>query len=173
VRGGQAEGGKARPGVCPTEGDLDGIDAEVTAGTREVAGQLTPPDPACPAGYLDRSPSEVVDDYLAAYAAGDGAALACAYHPAAFRFDDQGLLIGPADIVASLMSLRTLFGNVPFQVWQTDEFEDTIRLLYALDGGWVVIPDGADTMIIRRGQIRLHTTHALIEFTGPPPELAR
>lgn len=158
------------PGVCPTEGDAAAVADTVAACTAELAEDPAPPDPDCPPGYRDRTPAEVVDDYLAAYAARDATALACAYHPDAYVIDDQGVLIGPDEIVQAALSLDDLFSGADFQVTNEVVFDDTARLLWELDGGFVVIPDGTDTFVIERGQIRRQTRHGLIEFTGPPPD---
>lgn len=160
---------KAGPGVCPTEGDVEPIGDEATAATTELAGQLAAPDPACPPGYRDRTPSQVVADTMAALNAADEALLACNYHPNAFLSADQGVFVGPAEIVDYLIQFPNLF-QAPIEVNETQEFRDMVRILYEIDGGWIVINDGTDTFIVRRGRIRQQSQHALIEFTGPPPE---
>ena len=55
-------------------------------------------------------------------------------------------------------------------VTEDNVFNDTVRVLYEIDGGWVVVEDGVDTFEVRRGRIRRQTQHALIKFTGPPPD---
>jgi hypothetical protein len=159
----------AGPGVCPTEGDRAEIEAVLSDATREAAEQIGGPDGSCPAGYWDRSPSEVVEDLLLAYVARNEALIACNYHPDASVTTDQGLLIGQAEVVQWYLSLYDLFDGVAFQVVQVDEFRDTVRLLWQLDGGWVVIEDGVDAFVIQRGRIRQQVQHGLISFTGPPP----
>jgi hypothetical protein len=118
----------------------------------------------------NRTPDEVVSDLRDALAAGDWDAVASNYAADAFLIDDQGVLIGPDEIVESFMSLDSLFEGAQPAVNEENVFQDTVRVLFELDGGWVVIPDGVDTFVIRRGLIRRQTRHAVIEFTGPPPE---
>jgi len=118
----------------------------------------------------DRTPGEVVADLRAALAAQDWDAVASNYAEDAYVIDDQGILVGHADIVASYQSLVALFNGVSPTINQQDIFMDTVRVLYRLDAGWVVIPDGVDTFVIERGLIRRQTRHGLLEFTGPPPE---
>jgi hypothetical protein len=166
---GKAEEG-AGPGVCPTENDRAEIEAVLAGATSEVAEQLAGPDGSCPPGYWDRTPTQVVQDLLAAYGAQNATLITCNYHPSAFAIDDQGVLVGHADIVAAYLSLSALFNGVSPQVLQLDEYLDTVRLLWRLDAGWVVIEDGVDTFVIQRGRIRKQTRHGLITFTGPPPD---
>lgn len=118
----------------------------------------------------DRTPSEVVDDLLAARAAGDWDAVASNFAEDAFVIDDQGVVIGPAEIVAAMRSFDCLFQGAQADVSAEDVFRDTVRLLYSVDGGWVVIPDAVDTYVIERGLIQQQTRHGIIEFTGPPPD---
>ena len=159
---------RAGAGVCPTAGDEAEIRSVVDEATEEIAEQLSGPDPGCPAGLLDRLPHEVVGDAIAALNAGDGDLLACQYHPEAFLVADQGILVGPAEIVDYLLQFPALF-QAPLDVSATDVFRDTVRVLYEIDGGWIVVDDGTDTFLVLRGRIRRHTQHALIRFTGPPP----
>ena len=159
----------AGAGVCPSEDDRAEIEAVIAGATGEVAEQLAGPDASCPPGYQDREPGQVVEDLLAAYAARDETLLACNYHPSAHVLNDQGVLVGHVDIVSSYLSLYDVFNGVSFQVRQLDEFRDTVRVLWRLDAGWVVMEDGVDTFVIERGRIRRQTQHALLTFTGPPP----
>lgn len=125
---------------------------------------------ACPPGMKDRTPGQVVLDLRAAIDAQDWDLVACNYGVNAFVIDDQGLMIGRAEIVAALQSLYELFGNVPVQVQEDNEFKNIVRSLWSLDGGWVIVPDGATTYVVNNGRVRKQTTHGLIEFTGPPPD---
>jgi hypothetical protein len=118
----------------------------------------------------DRTPSEVIDDLRAAVAAGDWGAVARNYAEDAFVIDDQGILVGPAEIAAAEQSFDNLFQGAQVEVSDEIVHQNTVRVLYSVDGGWIVIPDGADTYVIERGLIQQRTRHGRIEFTGPPPE---
>lgn len=118
----------------------------------------------------DRTPAEVIDDLLAARAAGDWDAVASNFAEDAYVIDDQGVLVGSAEIVAAMQSFDCLFQGAQADVSELIDFRNTVRILYSIDGGWVVIPDGVDTYVIERGLIRQQTRHGLIEFTGPPPD---
>ncbi len=161
---------KAGPGICPTEGDLLILQGEVDSSAAELAEQLEAADPNCPMGYRDRSPGQVVQDLYQAYAAHDAQAITCNYHPSASVITDQGVLVGYNDIVTFYFSLFDLFNGVSYTVGQIDEFGKTVRVLNSLNAGWVEIPDGIDTFIVKRGRIRTQTNHGLIKFNGPPPE---
>jgi hypothetical protein len=111
-----------------------------------------------------------VQDLRAALAAEDWQAVACNYHETGSVIDDQGVLLGRAEIVSALMSLHDLFAGAQPVVNEEAQWRDTVRTLFTLDGGWIVIPDGVHTYRILGGRILLQTTHGVIEFTGPPPE---
>jgi hypothetical protein len=125
---------------------------------------------ACPDSLRERTIDQVLADLYAARAAGDWEAVGCNYARTAFLIDDQGVLVGRAEIVASLMSWDDLFGGVQAVIIEDNYFENVARVLFTLDGGWVVVEDGVNTYVIRNGKIRRQTTHALIRFTGPPPD---
>jgi hypothetical protein len=80
---------KAGPGVCPSEGDQAVIDDAVSDYTAELAMLLGGPG-GCPQADQSRTPLEVVADLRAAIAAEDWDA---------FVIDDQGILVGRAEIV--------------------------------------------------------------------------
>jgi hypothetical protein len=124
----------------------------------------------CPKDLKKRSPDQVVAALRAALAAGDWEAVGCQYAPRAFLADDQGVLVGVDEIVSSLMSLDALFGGVQPVIREDTYFHDMARILWTLDAGWIVIPDGVDTYVIKKGRIEMQSRHGLIEFTGPPPE---
>jgi hypothetical protein len=68
------------------------------------------------------------------------------------------------------MSLHNLFGGA--QPLTTDEivWDNMVRTLFTLDGGWITIEDGVHTYVILGGRIRHQTVHGRITFTGPPPD---
>ena len=117
-----------------------------------------------------RTPDEVISALQDALAASDWDVVASQYAADAFMIDDQGILVGPAEIVESLMSWDCLLDDAQPQISQEDFFEDTVRVLYEIDAGWFVIPDGVDTFVIENGLIQRQVRHGLIEFTGPPPD---
>jgi hypothetical protein len=125
---------------------------------------------ACPAGLEERTIDQVLTDLYAARAAADWKAVGCNYGKNAFLIDDQGVLVGRAEIVASLMSWDDLFGGVQPVVHEANYFNDVARVTFTVDGGWVVVEDGVSTYLIRNGKIRRQTFHGVITFTGPPPE---
>lgn len=130
-----------------------------------------PVDPdGCDPELLEREPHEVAADLRAAYAAEDWDAYACNYAPDAFVIDDQGILLGRSEIVSSAISFKNIFCDAELDVQEENLFQNTVRTLFQLDNGWVVIPDGVFTFNIEGGEIVSQTTHGLIEFTGPPPE---
>jgi len=161
---------KAGLGTCPTEGDAGAIAAILEQSTGRVGEQLEAPDVACPPGYRDRSPVEVVTDWLDAYGSENVPLLLCNYHPSAYILDDQGILFGYGDIASAYSSLWSLFSGVNPTILQITEFESSIRMLSTLDAGWVEMQDGIDTFEIENGRIRRQNRHGLITFNGPPPE---
>lgn len=161
---------KAGPGICPSENDADAIQAILEESARRVSERLTAPDPSCPPNYRDRTPGEVVSDWLLAYGSGNATLFLCNYHPGASVTADQGVLVGHADILFAYQSLWELFNGVsPFIIQQT-EFQNTVGLLFSLDAGWVEIEDGVDSFLIEEGRIRRQWSHGLITFNGPPPD---
>lgn len=158
-----------------TDSDGDGTDDHLdddddNDGVLDVD-DLYPLDPAltCPASYALRSPTAVLFELRDAIGREDWDDVACHYRPDAFIIDDQGILVGHADIVAAAQSLNSLFSGVNPQIIQEDVFRDTARVLYSLDAGWVEIPDGVNSYVIEDGVITRQTAHGLIQFNGPPP----
>lgn len=152
------------------------VDAHMAHGdaTGPCADMCTPepyvdPDGCSPA-LLQRTPDVVVTDLRAARDAGDWTAFACNYHPDAFVIDDQGVLIGRAEIVSWAQSFVDIFDGVTPTITDEVVFEDVVRNLFTLDGGWIVIPDGVNTYVIENGMVTRHSWHGIIEFTGPPPD---
>ena len=156
----------ARDAVLATEAALDGT---IHDGIPDGGCSVEVSEPGCPEALLERQPGEVLSDLRTAVAAEDWGAVACNYHPEAFVIDDQGILVGLNDILSSQMSLNDLFSGVNPQVLQESIYRDTARVVFSLDAGWIRIPDGVSTYVIRRGRIVQQTTHGLIEFLGPPP----
>ncbi|MAT91449.1 MAG: hypothetical protein CME59_02500 [Halioglobus sp.] len=128
------------------------------------------PDLTCPAQYAQRTNSQVLFELRDAIGRENWEDVACHYRPDAFVLDDQGILLGHADIIAAVQSLNDLFNGVNPQVIQEDIFRDTARVLYSLDAGWVEIEDGVRSYVIEDGVIVAETAHGLITFNGPPPE---
>lgn len=127
------------------------------------------PDLSCPAAYALRTPSQVLADLRDAIERQDWEDVACQYEPNAFVIDDQGVLVGHTDIVSAAQSLNTLFDGIAPQIFQEDVFNDTGRVLYSLDAGWIEIEDGVNSYVIEEGVITRQTAHGLIKFNGPPP----
>lgn len=154
-------------GVCPTEGDQAAISAELGSTTQEIAEQLAPPDPLCAEGYRDRTTLDVINAYEAAFASEDWQALQCAYHPDAVVMDNQGVLLRHAEIISNAQSLAALYSHQRPTLNELAVFSDMARTRYSLDTGFIVIDDGTDTFIVKRGQIRRQTRHASFEFAAP------
>lgn len=158
----------ARDAVLATKASLEGTYQD---GYADGACSVEVSAPGCADALLERNPDQVLDDLRAALAAEDWDAVACNYHPSAHLIDDQGVLIGPQEIVQSLMSLNEFAGGVqPVVVDESAFREGLVRVLFTLDAGWWHIQDGTQTFVVRRGRIVQQTTHGLIVFTGPPPD---
>lgn len=153
-------------GVCPTEGDVSQVDAEIAAATTEVAEQLDAPDPACPPGYLDRTTFEVVSDHIVAYANRDWSMFDCNFHPSAFEINDQGVHQGVAAIVAAAEAELDFYGDAP-GIDDIATFKGVGRTRFSLDNGFLVIEDGTDTFVVKRGQIRQQTRRAQVDLILP------
>ncbi len=124
--------------------------------------------PKCPAYLYFRTPEQVMQDHRQALADKDWEAVACNYSKQARVISDQGVTIGRDNIVADLQALDALFGTTPTVVEETIS-ADVVRVLFELDLGFAVIPDGVDTYVIWFGQIHRQTAHGNLVFLGPPP----
>ena len=122
----------------------------------------------CSPELRDRTPTEVLADLRADIAAQDWDAVACNYKKTAFVIDDQGILLGREDIVAAIQYLYDLFDGVEPTIIEDSVFNNTVRSLYTIDAGWIVMNDGVSTYFIKKGKIKWQTNHGLIEFTGAP-----
>jgi hypothetical protein len=155
-------------GTCLAAADFQAIQTLVAGYAGNMADVVAPADDGCPPEYANRTLVQVVDDLWSAVVQDDAEAIACNLHEDAFFINDQAVLVGRTMIAESLRSLTALFGYAAPDFAAEDQWEDTIRVRYSLDGGWIVIPDGIDTYVIEAGKIRKATQHGLIEFTGPP-----
>jgi hypothetical protein len=127
--------------------------------------------PGCPASHALRDATTVYNELQASLDAQDWTALACNYATDAFEIYDQGIVIGHSQIIAKDQSLASasLFNGVTPTSVHRDTFQDTVRVLDALDAGWITMPDRVRTFVIECGIITRSTSHGLIVFTGPPP----
>ncbi|HEY4222150.1 MAG TPA: hypothetical protein VGO62_12425 [Myxococcota bacterium] len=137
----------------------------------------TKPPRECPRGFHDRTPEEVLADHQARLADGDiQGDVDCNYDADAVVIADGGVARGSDQIFAALSGFGAVFGGqVPIV---NDEIVVSIlngntymvRLLFSITTPCVSIADGADTYIIKHGQIQAQTSHGFPTFTcGPPP----
>lgn len=123
----------------------------------------------CPAQLKHRTPAEVLADHRAALAAKDWHAVGCNYAKDAIVISDMGVTQGRENIVADLQGFDQAFGGALPTVTMETVADDTALVLFELDLGFLLIPDGVDTYIIRKGKIFRQTAHGQVVFTGPPP----
>jgi hypothetical protein len=126
--------------------------------------------PRCDPLLKERTPQQVLADHRAALAAGDWDAVRCNFHPDAKMISDSGVSDGVDAIIAEFQVLATFFGgHLPAVVSEIflsilDSDRSMARVLYFFDTPCVDIPDGADTYVIRKGQIVALTTHGFAVF---------
>lgn len=134
---------------------------------------LTPPPPPlpafCDAFTFDRTPEEVLADHFAALAVGDLDSVYCDYHPDARLIGDGGIDQGQDAIRATWEFFLQVYGGTQPNLIQQivvplDHETHLVRLLFTIDTPCVIVPDGVDTYVIRKGQIHGQTTHAAPVF---------
>ena len=108
-----------------------------------------------------RTPTEVLVDHRAALSAHDWNAVGCNYSRRAVVISDQGVDQGREEIVSSLQYLVFLFGGVMPVITDEVATGSLVRVLFTLDIGWLQIPDGTDTYIIKYGRIVQQTSHGV------------
>jgi hypothetical protein len=153
---------------------LEAVQEHVDDLTAAVAALLPPPpsDLCDPATY-ERTPEEVLADHRAALAIGDLDAIDCNYSIDATLIGDNGIDVGHDQIRATWEFFLVLYGGTqPMVVQQVvvplDHETSLVRLLFTIDTPCVVVPDGIDTYVIRRGQIHAQTSHAFPVFLCLP-----
>lgn len=120
-----------------------------------------------------RSAAEVLEAHRAALNAGDWDAVACNYAADAIVISDQGVTHGRENVVLDLQGLAGLFGGTFPQVNQEvivsvlNDKAEMARVLWYITLPCVSINDGADTYIIKKGQIHSQTAHGFPTFTCP------
>lgn len=137
-----------------------------------VAALSPPPVPdLCDPETYERTPEEVLADHRAALATGDLDAVHCNYSTDAKVIADGGIDEGHDEIRASQAFFLQVYGGTqPVVIQQIvvqalDTETSLVRLLFTIDTPCVIVPDGVDTYVIRRGQIHAQTSHAFPVFT--------
>lgn len=134
-------------------------------------------EPICPPGYKTRTAAQVLVDHRAALAVGDvNTDVTCNYATDAVVIFDQGVNRGREAIRMSLQGFVNFFGGImpivtsEVAVTVLNSNTELVRLLFSVEVPCVSVPDGADTYVIKNGQIHGQTSHAFPVFTcGPPP----
>lgn len=141
-----------------------------------LAGSAAAHDGDCPRGYRDRTAEEVLADHRAWLAVGDVDRDAdCNYAIDAVVVSDQGVDQGREAIRASLQGFVNFFGGVvpivhsEVVVTVLNNRTYLVRLLFAVETPCVDVPDGADTYVVKRGQIHGQTSHGFPVFKCAPP----
>jgi len=116
-------------------------------------------DNRCDPRLRARSPTEVLVDHRAALAAQDWPAVRCNYAKRAVVISDQGVDEGREAILVSLQGLVAFFGGVMPLVTEEVAVGSMVRVRFTIDLGFLLIPDGIDTYIIRHGRIVQQTSH--------------
>jgi hypothetical protein len=130
-----------------------------------------PATAACSPELKERAPEQVLADHRAALAAQDWDAARCNFHPDAKMISDSGVSEGVDAIIAEFQQLATFFGGylpavyseIVLSILDSDRY--MARVLYFFDTPCVDVGDGADTYIIRKGQIVALTTHGFASFS--------
>ncbi len=140
------------------------------------AAAATPAD-GCPNDLHTRSAAEVLEDQRAALAAGDVDAAMCNYVEDAVVIHDGGIDYGVEEIEATLRLLATMFGGTVPRIYQEVRVSilgphtEMARILFTVETPCVIVPDGTDTYIIRRGKIEAQTAHGFPVFVCGLPIL--
>lgn len=123
----------------------------------------------CDPGTFKRTAEQVLEDHRAALAAGNLDAVSCNYASDAVVIGDGGIDTGHDQIRSSLRFFLAIFDGTQPQVVQqvvvaTTGREEVVRLLFTIDTPCIVVPDGIDTYVIKRGQIHSQTSHGFPIF---------
>jgi ketosteroid isomerase-like protein len=139
-----------------------------------AAAAATPVD-GCPNDLHKRTAAEVLEDHRAALAAGDLDAAMCDYAEDAVVIHDGGIDHGAAEIEATLQILAAMFGGAVPRVDQEVSVSvlgphtEMARVLFTVETACVLVPDGTDTYVVRRGKIEAQTAHGAPVFLCEPP----
>lgn len=141
-----------------------------------AAHQPNRPRHLCPQGYKDRTPEQVLADHRAWLAVGDvDKDATCNYAEDAVVIADQGVDQGREAIRASLQAFVGFFGGVvpivhrEIVVAVLNDHTHMVQVLFSVETPCVDVPDGADTYVIKRGQIHGQTSHGFPVFKCAPP----
>lgn len=135
---------------------------------------LSPPLPPlpgfCDPGTYERTAPQVLADHRAALAVGNLDAIDCNYSPDATLIADGGIDVGHDQIRASTDFFLQIYGGTQPVVVQEiavqvlDAETSMVRVLFTIDTPCVIVPDGVDTYLVRKGQIHAQTSHAFPVF---------
>ncbi len=121
-----------------------------------------------------RTAQQVLVSHRAALAAGDWDVVACNYAEEAVVISDGGVMQGRDATVAALQQLSGFFGgtipmvNEEVIVSILKDRAEMARVLFSISTPCVDINDGADTYIIKNGQIQAQTAHGFPIFKCAP-----
>jgi len=112
----------------------------------------------------DATPAEVITGRIADLQAGNIDAVMCTYAVDATVIMAGSVITGRPAIRSAFLSFFGLLGNtVPTFTSQT--YSGPMALVtYTVNSTNVVVPDGADSFVIKNGRIRYHTVSATIQF---------
>jgi hypothetical protein len=137
----------------------------------EANSTLLNAEPECGPNLHQRTPQQVLADFRAALAAGNWAAVRCNLDDDAVMISDSGVTNGEDEIIEEFQALSRFFGGTEPGI--ASEIVVSVlggnrymaRQLYFIDTACVDIPDGANTYIIKGGQIAAITTHGFAVFS--------
>jgi ketosteroid isomerase-like protein len=118
----------------------------------------------CPAHLHDRTALQVWEAHLAAIQSGNPALIACDYADDATVIMTGQVISGKANVLTGLESFAGQLGGVIPTVDAVTNSGQVVLVNYHLNTTHLIIPDGADTYVIRDGLIRYQTVNATFEL---------
>lgn len=132
-------------------------------------GHHTPSPSPWHCGRPDRhaTPTQVLQARFAAMARQDLNAIACSYAEDAVVILPGSVVRGRDAVMQAFAGFAALLGGAAPTIASLTAADEVVLVLYSVTTPSVSIPDGADTFIVRDGQIATQTVHGSFVFSTP------
>ncbi len=120
---------------------------------------------SCSPDRFKRTAEQTIREHIAAMEAGDWAKARCDYALDVVVQTDMGTFQGRDTATGGVKALLSMVGQLP-NVLSISSSGPVVFITWNLLRTGLCVPDGTDTYVVERGQIKFQTSHALMTFCG-------
>lgn len=119
----------------------------------------------CSPSRFTRTAEQVIREHIAAMEARDWAKAACDYAQDVVVQTDMGTDQGRDTAIANVKALVSMVDQLP-SVKSISSAGPVVFITWDLLRVGLCVPDGTDTYVVERGEIKFQTVHAMMTFCG-------